>query len=130
MSGGTVPGDLGQALARFGPAELRAAGEQPLRVGMHRLADHLVGRTLLDDPAGIHHGDRLRMVGNDAEVVGDQQHAHAVFGLQPFEQGENLGLDRHVQRCGRLVGEQDGGAARQAMAIATRWRMPPDRRCG
>ena len=42
------------------------------------------------------------------------------------EEREDLGLDGHVQGGGRLVGDEEPGAGRPgAMAIMTRWRMPP-----
>jgi hypothetical protein len=50
---------------------------------------------------------------DDAEVVGDEQDAHAQLGLQPAHQLEDLRLDRHVERGGRLVGDQQVGLAGQ-----------------
>ena len=46
--------------------------------------------------------------------------------LQPLDQVEDLGLGRHVERRGRLVGDQDAGLQASAMAIIARWRMPPE----
>ena len=37
----------------------------------------------------------------------------------------DLRLDRDVQRGRRLVGDEQLRLARSAMAIITRWRMPP-----
>jgi hypothetical protein len=37
-----------------------------------------------------------------------------------------LRLYRHVQRRGRLVGNQQLGRVSSAMAIITRWRSPPE----
>ena len=49
-------------------------------------------------------------------------------GLQHFE---HLGLDRHVERRRRLVGDQAATASRQIdIAISARWRMPPENSCG
>ena len=52
--------------------------------------------------------------------------AHAVLGLQPHQQVEDLLLDRHVERGGRLVGDQqlrvagDGDGDHHALALAAR----------
>ena len=43
---------------------------------------------------------------------------------------EDLGLDRHVERRGGLVGDQDAGSHDSAIAIITRWRMPPENSYG
>ena len=58
--------------------------------------------------------------------------AMAVFfsvfsSLQDFQ---NLRLHRHIQRGGRLVGDQQVGPVMVAIAIITRWRMPPDNSWG
>ena len=43
---------------------------------------------------------------------------------------EHLGLHGDVQRRGRLVGDQQAGFSAIAIAIITRWRMPPENWCG
>ena len=43
---------------------------------------------------------------------------------------EDLRLDRHVERGGRLVGDQQRGLQASAIAIITRCRMPPENWCG
>ena len=53
----------------------------------------------------------------DAEVVGDEHDRHAVALLQLAQKVEDLRLRRHVERGGRLVGDQQARVARQA-----RWR--------
>ena len=52
------------------------------------------------------------MVRDDAEIVGDEQDAHAVSRLQPSHQRQDLRLDRHVERGRRLVGDQQRRVAR------------------
>ena len=39
--------------------------------------------------------------------MSDEQHGDPAGQLQGAEQGEDAGLDRHVERGGRLVGDQD-----------------------
>ena len=48
-------------------------------------------------------GDRR----DDAEVMRDQDHGGVELGAQIVEQGEDLGLDRHVERRRRLVRDHD-----------------------
>ena len=67
--------------------------------------------TVLDDGAGVHHGDTLDDIGDQREVVRDPYHRHAEPFLQLADQLDNLCLDRHVQRRGRLVGYQQARLA-------------------
>ena len=48
----------------------------------------------------------MRHAGDDAEVVGDQQHSHAAAGLEFGQQRQHLRLDGHVEGGGGLVGDQ------------------------
>ena len=63
----------------------------------------------LDDLAGIHHHHPVGDIGNHAEIVRDEEHAHAHLGLEFLEQLEHLRLNRHVKCRGRLVGDHDVG---------------------
>ena len=63
----------------------------------------------LDDLAAVHHGDAVGHLGDDAEVVGDQHDAGPALGLEGAHQVEDLGLDRDVERGGRLVGDEQLG---------------------
>ena len=57
--------------------------------------------------------------------------AHANSLLQVVHQLQDLRLGRHVERRGRLVGDQRArGLLISAIAIITRWRMPPENWCG
>ena len=49
---------------------------------------------------------------------------------QLAHQVEYLRLDGDVERGRRLVGDQDFGLHDSAIAIITRWRIPPDSSCG
>ena len=61
----------------------------------------------------MHHGDPVGDLGDDAEIVGDEQHRHATGRLYLPDQREYLRLRRHVERGGRLVGDQDVGLERE-----------------
>jgi hypothetical protein len=73
-----------------------------------------------------HHDHAVGDLADQAEVVGDEQHRHLVLLLQPRDQVHDLLLDRHVQRRGRLVGDQERGSQAIAIAIITRCCWPPD----
>ena len=70
------------------------------------------GRRLLDDAAGVHHGDLVGEAGDDAEVVADEDHGHVPLVLECAQQSEDLRLDGDVEGGGRLVGDQQVGLAR------------------
>ena len=89
-----------------------------------------VGR-LLDDPPRVHDRDVVGAAGHNPEIVRDEHHRHEPFALLHLQQVENLRLHRDVERGRRFVGEQQAwGPHASAIAIITRWRMPPDSWCG
>ena len=71
-----------------------------------------------------------RRLGDDAHVVRDEDHRHPVRLAELVEQVEHLRLHGHVERGRRLVGDQQLGLHESAIAIITRWRMPPESWCG
>ena len=86
--------------------ERRPAGEQRAGVGVARGAEDARRPGPARAPAVAHHHHAVGDLADDAEVVADEQHAHAVLGLQPREQLHDLALDGDVERGGRLVGDQ------------------------
>ena len=120
-----------------GPRD-RAPGSRPAAPRCRDAAGRvytLVGRAELDDPAEVHHRDAVRDVADDGEVVGDEHERQVEPVLQVDEQVDDLGLDRHVQRRHRLVGEDHArfdatapGPARCAGAGRRRTRAGSDRR--
>ncbi len=84
-----------------------------------------VGATL-DDEALLHHRDLVGHAPDNAEVMGDEQDGHAVARLQVAQQRQYLRLHGHVERGGRLVGDQQVGPVGQghgdhhALALAAR----------
>ena len=64
---------------------------------------------VLDRAAGVHDHHRLRRLGDDAEVVRDQDHADVEVALDLVDQLEDLRLHRHVERGRGLVGDQHVG---------------------
>ncbi len=88
---------------------LRLGRKQHLGVGMPRVGEHLGRRARLDDQPVLHHGDIVGEAAHDAEIMRDEQHRHAVPGLQVLEQREDLRLHRDIEGGGRLVGDEQVG---------------------
>ena len=63
------------------PRHFGQGREKRLRVGMARRREEGLAARHLDQFAGIHDADTLRHAGDNAEVVGDEQHAHATVNL-------------------------------------------------
>ena len=57
--------------------------------------------------------DLVGDVGDDAEIVGHEDHGHVPLLLQGGQQLEDLGLGGDVERGGGLVGDEQLGLARQ-----------------
>ena len=78
----------------------------------------------LHHAAGIHHGHSAGDLGNDGEIVRDEEHGQAEFGAELCEQIEYLGLDGDIERGGGLVGDEqlravdDGHGDHHALAHA------------
>ncbi len=106
--------DRHQAAVMRLAVEARRRVEQRPGIGVARIAQQVAGRPLLDDLPGIHHQHARADVGDDAEIVADEDDGGAEFRVERPQKLENLRLDRHVQRGGRLVGDQQRGLVRQA----------------
>jgi hypothetical protein len=74
---------------------------------MDRVVINLIGRAYLDDIAQVHHGDAVRDVPDDRQVVRDEDVGKAELLLQVLHQIDDLRLNRHVERTDRLVGDDD-----------------------
>ena len=100
------------------------AGQQRPRVGMARIGQHLGRRPGFHGLAGVHDGDGIAELGDDAEVVRHEQHGDAEFLGERFQQLQDLQLRGDVERGGRLVGDDQRRAAgeragdHQALALA------------
>jgi len=88
------------------------------------------GAAALHDAPAVQHHDLVAQAGDHAQVVRDQDDGGAEVALQVAQQRDDLGLHRHVQGGGGLVGDQEVRLARRAIAIMIRWRMPPENSCG
>ena len=85
---------------------LRLGREQVARIGMLRRGKNLLDRPLLDDLAAVHDADDIGDAPDDAEIVGDEQQAHAEPRADLGQQRQDLRLHGDVERRGRLVRDQ------------------------
>ncbi len=86
---------------------------QHLGVGVPRLGEDPPHRAFLGDATGVHDHHPVAGLGDDREVVGDEDEREAELLAQLLEQLEDLGLDHHVQCGRRLVADDDGRVAGQ-----------------
>ena len=124
------PRDRRQAL-RARAVEPGDRAEQAPGVGVLGVVEDLVERALLDDPAGVHDGDPVGDVGHDAEVVGDQDHGRA--RSRRAARGCRSRICAWIVTSSAVVGSsaiRSDGLHDSAMAIMTRWRMPPENSSG
>ena len=80
---------------------------------MHRVLKQGLHRGLFHLATGIHHHHPVRSFGNHAQIMGDQHDGCTHSAVEFHHQLENLRLDGHIQRRGRLIGNQQLGVARQ-----------------
>jgi hypothetical protein len=110
--------------------QARAAGQQGLGVVVARVFKDARHGPLFADAAVAHHHHLIGDFAHQAQVVADEEHAHAALGLELAQQFQDLPLDGHVQRRGGLVGDQSLGSQARAIAIITRCCWPPLISCG
>ena len=101
-----------QPLARF-HVEARDGMQQRLEVRVPGVAKDIVQAAAFHHLAVVHHDHLVGDVGDDAQVVRDDQHGHVELALKIVHQLQDLRLYRDVQRRRRLVGDQQRRAADQ-----------------
>src|SRR5499425_824582 len=102
--------DRGEALAIV--AEPRDRLQKRSGVGVRRRVVDLLDRPGLDHAPGVHHRDLIAHLGDDAEVVRDEDQREIVRALQVAQEIQVLGLDRHIETRSRLVGDENPRLAR------------------
>ncbi len=93
--------------------EARHRADQHPRVVVLGRGQEVAGAPDLHDFSSAQDRDAVGDLGDDAEIVRDEEHAGAVLALQVADQREDLRLRRHVERGGRLVGNQQRGFQHQ-----------------
>ena len=132
---GTCPGSRRGAGARLAArrrgSSRGVAARSAARVGMERPREEVAARRLLHDAPRVHHDDARARLGDDAEVVRDEEDRTSRAPAAGRAELQDLRLDRHVERGRRLVGDEQLRAGRRAPPrSSTRWRMPPENWCG
>ncbi len=94
------------------------------------MVEDLLHVALLDDVAAVHHDHLVGDVGDHAHVVGDDEHGGVELVAGETQQVEDFGLHGHVERGGRLVGQNQPGFSTSAMAMTMRCFWPPENWCG
>src|SRR5437762_2844250 len=100
--------------------------EERLRVGVLRRGGDRRRVADLDDPAEVHHRDRVAHVGDRGEVVGDEEIREAELRLEVPQEVQDLGADRDVERRHGLVehdelrGERERARDRDPLPLAAR----------
>ncbi len=63
--------------------------------------------TKLDDLSGVHYGDLIGNACDNTEIVSNEDHAYIEVVAKLIKQLKYLGLHRHIERCCRLVGDEE-----------------------
>ena len=103
--------DAMECPAPFRPARKR--GQKGLGIGMTGITEDMDCRSLLGDHTSIHYVNTIGNLRNHSEIMGNVEEGHVPFSLQFSKQVEDLGLDRHIQSCRWLVGNDEVGIARK-----------------
>ena len=113
-----LPGD------RLEPLEVgvepREAVHQPDRVRVARGLKIVVDVAELDDAARVHHDDAVGELGDQAEVVRDEDDRRVRLLLRGAHDLDDLRLDRDVERRRRLVGDEDPRARSRSPSRSSR----------
>ena len=88
-------------------ARARHAREEAPRVRMRRAREERVGRRRLHLLAGVHHDHAIADLVRGAEIVRGEEHRHPALLHELAQQPEDLRLDRHVERGGGLVRDDE-----------------------
>ena len=83
------------------------AAQEPHRVRVVGLVQHLFRRALFDERTGIQHADTVTHRADHAEVVADEEHCGSGFGAKCAHEVEYFGLDGCVQSCRRFVEDEE-----------------------
>ena len=124
-------GEPGMPVIRsIGPVSGGNEVSRPCVYGMLRVREERASRRGLDDLPRVHDPDPVRELDQQREVVRDEQHGEVEVALERLELLQDLALDDDVECRRRLVEDQELGVSASAIAMITRWRMPPESSCG
>ena len=107
-------GNGGQTDCTFCGVELRACSKQAACIGVGAPGEHRFRHAGFHYGAAIHDQQLLRILGNHAQIMADENQRHGMLGHQLLQQIQNALLNRHIQGRGGLVGHQQIGTAGQS----------------
>ncbi|MNO99099.1 hypothetical protein D3C76_908640 [compost metagenome] len=87
--------------------------QQAFGIGVARAIEDVVDPAVLHGATGVHHQHLVTDARHHAKIVGDHDDGGVELPLELVHQGHDLGLHRHVERRGRLVGDQQLRPAQQ-----------------
>src|SRR5690606_26427131 len=87
--------------------------EKPSSVRVARVVEERVPISAFHDTAAVEDVDSVAETCDDTEVVRDHHQRGAGSDHELLEQRQNLGLNRHVERCRRFIGDEQPGFAGQ-----------------
>ena len=90
-----------------GVADAWQGGDQMGGVGMPWCGEERARRRLFHEPARIDDADAVGGVGVHAHVVGDEHHGRPHLALHLADHRQHVLLHHHVERRGRLVGDDE-----------------------
>ena len=99
--------------------------QQAAGVLVDGVGQQLGGRGLLDDLSGVHDGDAVGDLGDQSQVVADEDHGEAEPLAQLAQQVDDLLLDGHVQGGGGLVGDDQARVTGQSHGDEDALALPP-----
>ena len=81
--------------------------DKPSCVWMFRLREQRSRWSNFGQPPRVKHRDPIRRLCDHAHIVRDQHDGCPALVTKPLEQLKNLGLNRHIKRCGGLISNDE-----------------------
>ena len=108
-----VPRDRAQGARRLIRTGQRDGAEQRLCIGVAHFVENIRDGAGLNGLARIHHANPVAGFQDQPKIMADEQHGGAVFPAQILDQIDHCRLDRHIQRRGRFIEDQERGFRHQ-----------------
>ena len=105
---------------------MRHGRQKRLRVGMAGMREHLGCLPALNHTALAHDDCRVAGTTHKRKVVTHHEQGGAPLGTHALQQGGDLSARHGIKRGGGLISHHSSGELMSAMAMLTRWRMPPE----
>jgi hypothetical protein len=87
--------------------------QKSLGIGHLHRAEKVRGGCLLNNLAAVHNHDFVGPTCDDAEIMTHENHRHVTISLEIIEKIKDLCLNRYIESCCGLIGEEDLWATRQ-----------------